>query len=209
MLQPFCLDTILDKLTLIDARAAYGMWDSRTKVDLIIEVWEKLDCESVGRAEIEAIETAVAAQFGDAAVDSPMTIARIVADEGAALRHSELMALWVERYSDRLYEAEFRNLIKTDSLAQTLRTIRQAENLHRKFVSAGDKEGIRLIRHDVIHAKERARELSQSQKSTPESRAMNAEIAEWLTIWLQSPEIFDNWVTLRRRSADFKNKFRA
>ena len=24
------------------------MWESRTKIDLIIEVWEKLDCESVG-----------------------------------------------------------------------------------------------------------------------------------------------------------------
>ena len=35
------------------------MWQSRTKIDLIIEVWEKLDCESVGAAEIEAIEEAV------------------------------------------------------------------------------------------------------------------------------------------------------
>lgn len=35
------------------------MWNSRTKIDLIIEVWEKLDCESVGAREIEAIETVV------------------------------------------------------------------------------------------------------------------------------------------------------
>jgi len=33
------------------------MWLSRNKNDLIIEVWEKLDCENVGAAEIEAIET--------------------------------------------------------------------------------------------------------------------------------------------------------
>ena len=31
------------------------MYDARNKTDLIIEVWERLDCESVGRKEIEAI----------------------------------------------------------------------------------------------------------------------------------------------------------
>ena len=59
------------------------MWQSRTKNDLIIEVWEKLDCENVGAAEIEAIEVVVKEQYGEAAVDSPMIIARLLADEGA------------------------------------------------------------------------------------------------------------------------------
>ena len=36
----------------------------RTKTDLIIEVWERLDCESIGRKEIEAIESAVRERFG-------------------------------------------------------------------------------------------------------------------------------------------------
>jgi hypothetical protein len=182
------------------------MWNSRNKVDLIIEVWEKLDCESIGRVEIEAIEVAVAAAFGDQAVESPMNIARLLADEGAALRHSEIMSLWVERYTDRPYEAEFRNLIRIDTLAQTLRSIRHAENLRSKYVSANDKEGIRLLRQDVIDAKERARKRSQDKTSEPQAM-INAEIAEWLTIWLQSPDIFDNWVTLRRRSTDFKTRF--
>ena len=44
------------------------MWLSRSKNDLVIEVWEKLDCESIGRAEIEAIEVAVEAEFGKSAV---------------------------------------------------------------------------------------------------------------------------------------------
>ena len=40
------------------------MWHARTKNELIIEVWEKLDCENVGSTEIEAIEIAVAAAAG-------------------------------------------------------------------------------------------------------------------------------------------------
>ena len=41
------------------------MWQSKTKNDLIIEVWEKLDCESVGAIEIEAIETVVREKYGN------------------------------------------------------------------------------------------------------------------------------------------------
>ena len=42
-----------------------------------------------------------------------MKIARLLADEGAELRHSEIMELYVERASDRPYDAAFRNLIET------------------------------------------------------------------------------------------------
>src|SRR6476469_8831554 len=131
------------------------MWTSRTKLDLIIEVWEKLDCESVGAAEIEAIEEAVRGRFGEAAVESPMRIARILADEGAALRHSEIMKLWVRRHEDQPHEAEFRNLINTGDLDSAENSIRRAENLRKKFLSEDDKDGIRLLREEVIEAKQR------------------------------------------------------
>lgn len=185
------------------------MWVSRTKIDLMIEVWEKLDCESVGAAEIEAIEEAVSARFGGSAVESPMQIARILADEGAALRHAEIMALWVKRFTDQPHEAEFRNLIKLSNFDETLRSIRSIENLRRKFVSAGDEEGLRLLREDVLDAKEKALRSALDRKLETKERQLNAEIAEWLAIWLQSPEIFDNWIKLRRNSADFKKRFDA
>ena len=35
------------------------MWQAKNKRDLMIEVWEKLDCESVGSTEVEAIEEVV------------------------------------------------------------------------------------------------------------------------------------------------------
>jgi hypothetical protein len=185
------------------------MWTSRTKIDLIIEVWEKLDCESVGAEEIGAIETAVAARFGDAAVESPMRIARILADEGAALRHAEIMELWVRRFSDKPYEAEFRNLLKLTDLDSALRSIRQVENLRRKFVSTGDNEGLRLLREEVLEAKQRCLKASRDRKLDRQARYVESEIAEWLAIWLGSPELFDNWIKLRRQSPDFRQRFAA
>src|SRR5690348_810831 len=103
------------------------MWTSRTKTDLIIEVWEKLDCESVGRTEIEAIEIAVEARFGKAAVPSPMRVARALSDEGAVLRHEEIMGLHVERASDRPYDAPLRDIIDLSDLKTAARSIRNLE----------------------------------------------------------------------------------
>lgn len=183
------------------------MWESRNKTDLIIEVWEKLDCESVGASEIESIETVVREQFGASAVDSPMVLARMLADEGAELRHSEIMNLWVERQSDRPYDAVFRNLLDLSDLSSALRSIRKLENLRRKFATDNDREGMRRLRQQVIEAKEDAMKNSGSKKKSADAKRMNNEIAQWLTLWLQSPELFENWLKLRRGTADFRAAF--
>jgi hypothetical protein len=183
------------------------MFDARNKTDLIIEVWEKLDCESVGAEELLAIEQAVIGQFGNTAVDSPMVMARLLADEGAVLRHSEIMTLFVERYSDRPYEPAFRNVLNIADFDAALASIKRLENMRRKFSAEGDTEGLRLIREKGQQGRNEALELAENEKLDALDRLRNAEIAEWLTLWMQSPEMFEAWVVLRRASADFKNKF--
>ena len=106
------------------------------------------------------------------------------------------MELHVRRYEAKPYTAEFRNILKTGSFSQALSSIRNLDNLRKKFSSEGDKNGIRQIRERVIEAKKK---LTGS--------AEEAEIAEWLTVWLQTPDAFETWVSLRQRSADFKERF--
>ena len=183
------------------------MWKSRTKNDLIIEVWEALDCENVGAKEIIAIENAVREHFGGNAVESPMRIARLLADEGAELRHAEILELDVERRQESPYAPMFRNILKFSDFKQTLTSIRNLENLRRKFLSENDKEGLRLVRETAIKGKSRAQMISKNDKVEEKKRAEKAEIAEWFTIWLGSPEVFENWVQLRQKSKDFREKF--
>lgn len=183
------------------------MYKAETKSDLIIEVWEKLDCENVGRNELVAIENAVRDRFGKQAVESPMKIARLLADEGAELRHAEIMELYIERRSDMPYAPEFRNLINTNDLRATHHSLRMIENLRRKYSSNSDKDGIRLLRQQVISAKENAKKIATDSRTNKETAEEKTEIAEWLTIWLQSPELFENWVALRLASNDFIAKF--
>ncbi len=178
------------------------MWTSRTKNDLIIEVWEKLDCENVGRAELEAIETVIADVFGESAVDPPMILARLLADEGADLRHAEIMELHVERASDQPYAAAFNNLVNVSDLASAAASLRRLENLRLKYASDGDKIGLRHIRETVQNAKKECESRAASGAGD-----INVEIALWLRIWLQTPEIFSSWFELRLRSPEFVEKF--
>jgi hypothetical protein len=183
------------------------MYKSRTKTDLMIEVWEALDCESVGAKEIIAIENAVRERFGNSAVDSPMRIARLLANEGAELRHSEIMELDIERRQASPYDAMFRNILKFANFKETHISIRQLENLRRKFQTENDKEGLRLVRETAVKGKKRALMIAKNEKVEANKRAEKAEIAEWFTLWLQSPEIFENWIELRKNSKDFQNRF--
>lgn len=183
------------------------MWKARTKTDLIIEVWEALDCESVGAKELVAIEKEVRRRFGESAVDLPMKTARLLADEGAELRHAEILQLDVERRLESPYDAMFRNILKFADFKQALISIRQLENLRQKFTRENDKEGLRLVRETAIKGRNRASMISKNEKVDEQKRAEKSEIAEWFTLWLQSPEIFENWIALRQKSKDFLEKF--
>ena len=59
----------------------------------------------------------------------------------------------------------------------------------------------------AIAEKESNLTLSKSTRATEAERLKAAEIAEWLRLWIQSPEVFENWITLRRKTADFISKF--
>lgn len=174
---------------------------------MIIEVWEKLDCESVGATEIESIETVVRDRFGDSAVDSPMTIARLLADEGAELRHSEIMKLYLDRASDRPYDAALTNLFDTSELSRLRTSLKNAENLRRKLLKETENAGLRLLRQTAIEAKKKASDDSTDKRLSDERCAARVEAVEWITLWLQSPELFETWVKMRVSTTEFKSRF--
>jgi hypothetical protein len=191
------------------------MWRSRNKTDLVIEVWEYLDCENVGASEIVAIENVIREEFGPGAlagapagaVAGPMAIARLLADEGADLRHAEIMELYADRMQHEPYDEFFRNIIKIEGFAQAVSTIRNLENLRQKFQRESDREGLRLTRKRGVEAKKQAQENAEDAALPDRRRLESHEIAQWIHVWLETPDIFENWLALRQASAEFKRIF--
>ncbi len=182
-------------------------WKSRTKRDLMIEVWEALDCESVGAAELEAIEIAVRDRFGEGAVESHASVARLLADEGAELRHAEVLELDVRQRSADPYDAMFRNVLKFADFKQAASSLRNLENLRKKFARDKDQKGLRRVRETALKGKQRAQMIAGNKAVDEKKRAEKAEIAEWFTIWLHQPEIFETWLELRRQAKEFRERF--
>jgi hypothetical protein len=182
-------------------------WKARTKRDLMIEVWEHLDCESVGATELEEIERAVREKFGPGAVESPVRVARLLADEGAELRHAEVLEMDAQQRASDPYEAMFRNVLKFSDFAQAANSIRNLENLRRQFERKKDQEGLRRVRETAQKGRQRAQMIAGNRSVDARKRAEKAEIAEWFNVWLRQPEIFQDWLELRQRSAEFRNLF--
>ena len=182
-------------------------WKSRTKRDLMIEVWEHLDCESVGSKELEAIAAVVEERFGEGAVESPATLARLLADEGAELRHAEVLEADARWRAADPYEAMFRNVLRFSDFAQAAASIRRLDNLRKQFERKKDKAGLRRVRETVLKGKQRAEMIARNPKVDGVKRAEKTEIAQWFTVWLQSPEMFEDWLELRQRSKEFRERY--
>jgi hypothetical protein len=182
-------------------------WKARTKRDLMIEVWEHLDCESVGASELEDIESVVRERFGEGAVESPASVARLLADEGAELRHAEVLELDARRRAVDPYEAMFRNVLKFSDFTQAASSLKRLENLRKQFARKKDQDGLRRVQETALKGKQRAQMIAGNKTVDEKKRAEKAEIAHWFTVWLQQPEIFDDWLHLRRRSKDFQEQF--
>ncbi|MDH3530691.1 MAG: hypothetical protein OEQ28_14100, partial [Acidobacteriota bacterium] len=146
------------------------MWNSKSKHDLIIEVWEKLDCESVGRIEIEAIETVVDENYGLSPAESPMRIARLLADEGAQLRHSEILELDVERRTASADLPDRSRPLDVSNLSAAYESIGLLETLRSRFREAGNKDGIRTLRKRAITARDRCLNISTNQNKSERAR---------------------------------------
>ena len=68
------------------------------------------------------------------------------------------------------------------------------------YTAAGDRERARYCRRQVIAAKDRAKFLAQGTRSPEEKRAEKAEMAEWMLVWLENPEVFPAWVDARKKA---------
>jgi hypothetical protein len=182
-------------------------WKSRTRHDLIIEVWEDLDCESVGARELEQIQQALQETLGEGALDSPASIARTVADEGAVLRHPEVFEcdrIWRERLISRAAALES---LSFANLAEASKSIKKLESWRKEFADEGNRAELRRIQEFALKTKQDLRLVARSRVVEAKRRTEAAEIVQWLTIWLQDPAIFDDWLSLRQRSTEFVEKF--
>lgn len=165
------------------------------KDQLILDIWAGVDHESAGAAELELIQEKLLERSNQQVRESPVAIARILADNGVRLRHPEILEAdlrWREQSS--LFapeELNFPNIDAAIAFTAKLAVLPQGPQL-RSF---------------VLQLKVELESVAKSMRVPLPDRLLALEVAQWLAVWLQNPAIFPDWLTLRRESAEFQERF--
>jgi hypothetical protein len=179
----------------------------------IVGLWRELGAPAVDAHLLKAIRSRLSASFGANVIDGPAAIARILADEGAELNHPEIIETDVEwrqaRIEDsaketgleQLSSAEVLTLVTAEKLINELEAVRKRSELKE------DRERVTEVRKIASESRRLAESIARNRSAEKSVRVEQAEIVEWLKVWLQTPALFKDWLELRKRSDEFRARF--
>jgi hypothetical protein len=173
----------------------------KTKKEMVLEIYDREAMGEVTAREIAIINRGLVEEFGEGGAMAPAEIARLLVDEDLPVRFEQVfrMASTTEKY-----ELLFEGFSLNESLAEAEASLREINDLYRKFQRLGDRTGARFARQTAERAKRNAASLSRSARLTEFKRAEQQEIAQWFSIWLQTPDLFTQWLELRKSAPGFK-----
>ena len=79
-------------------------------------------------------------------------------------------------------------------------SLREMLDVYRAAAAVGERERARYARRQVIAAKDRAKFAAGNASISAEKRALKAEMAQWMLVWLENPELFPAWVEARKQA---------
>jgi len=101
------------------------------------------------------------------------------------------------------YDKMLSGILCFKTFAECEATLVRLENLRRDYLSRGDLEGVKQCRAVALLGRKRAEAISRNNKVMPRKRDQKREVANWFRIWLETPDIFQEWLSLRKDSEEF------
>jgi hypothetical protein len=176
----------------------------RTKKEMVLEIYDREAMGEVSPREIAIINQGLIDEFGEGGAMTPAEIARILVDEDLPVRFDQVFRM--KSHTEK-YEFIYEGLAINKSLREAEKSLRRIDELYHKFLRLGDRTGVRFARQTALRAKGNALALSRSPDLDRKRQAEQAEFYHWLTIWLETPEVFPQWLELRKATAEFKEAF--
>jgi hypothetical protein len=178
--------------------------------ELIVNAWVKLGRAPVTARILRRIERALAEALENDAGISPALIARFLADEGAELRHPDVIecdARWREAKLKKFAAYTRNDSTRPLTLGRAESLLTRFENLRQELLTKNDADELQCLRDGALNEKAKAQLLARDLSLSDWVRKEQKEIAEWFSVWLRTPEIFRDWLDLRQRSPEFRETF--
>ncbi len=110
-----------------------------------------------------------------------------------------------ELHFDPPYDSFLSGILAFSTLAETERTLKTLEDLRQRFLSTSDKKGVDYCRQAGLLGRERATMIARNPRVGAAKRLLKGEAALWFRIWLETPDLFADWLALRKTTAEFRN----
>ncbi len=170
-----------------------------TKKKQILETARSLGTAKFTPAEIEQVRRRLLAQFGEAGKTSADYIA-------AVLQQAGLRVLLSRRAdTDEQYEEQFHDLLHFSTLDEAEMCIVRLDELLRKFREEGEPAAVERVLEVGRLGRRRAEMIARNRKVEELKRAEKQEIAKWFAMWLATPEIFFDWLEVRKQTAEYQS----
>jgi hypothetical protein len=173
----------------------------RTKKDLILEVAREIGAQRFTPAEIDQLRRRLIAEYGEEAKTGNDYIADVLKNAGIKV------ALSLQEEAEEQYEEEFEDLLHFKTLEDAEVSIMRLDELMRKFQEHGEHAAVERVLNVARLGKRRAEMIARNPKVEKLKRAEKEEIANWFRIWLETPDVFFDWLDVRKQSAEFRAQF--
>lgn len=175
-----------------------------SKKQIILELKLARGLERAGMDEIRAIQADLRERLGPRDKTSASYIANILRADGVGVTYNDRYVgpVLPEPYARRLDGLlQFRDFTDAESALHKL------DDAYREYRSASDRMGTSFVRTLVIKGRQRAESMARNPRVGAEKRQEKEEIARWFKVWLDLPDLFFDWLEMRKRSEEFQQMF--
>jgi len=102
------------------------------------------------------------------------------------------------------YDEDLKGILLFRTLAEAEKAIGRLEELRLRYLAVSDAKGVESCRSVALLGRKRSDSISRNPRVRPAKRRQKAEIARWFAIWLETPELFGDWLALRKQSESFR-----
>src|SRR6202047_2519689 len=178
------------------------MTDSeKSKKDLILETAREIGASKWTLAEIDQLRRRLQAEHGEPGKTSSDYIADVLKTAGWKV------LLTLQEEAEEQYEEEFEDLLHFKTLEDAEVSIMRLDELMRKFQTHDERAAVERVLNVARLGKRRAEMIARNSKVEMPKRTEKEEIANWFRIWLETPDVFFDWLDVRKQSPEFRSKF--
>jgi hypothetical protein len=103
------------------------------------------------------------------------------------------------------YDKVLNRMLCFKTFADCATTLRRLNDLRRDYLSRGDLKGVEQCRAVALLGRKRSEAISRNKKVMHQKREQKREMAGWFRLWLENPDIFLEWLSLRKDSEEFQS----